>query len=640
MNTNNRFQGNANPNRHPAPYMAPQGYAGNQMDDEMYYGATQGNTGNQPGNQQPRPANRGGNPNNQQYYGVQGAPMDNRRGGGAAGGFVNKGPNMQGNMQPSNQYGHGQYGNAGPMPQQFGGNPAGPMRGGMRNQPPNARGGGNPMMGGAPHGGYYGHEQMNDSNMGGYQTQPNQPNQRGGGGQYNAMGGNQPRGANQQAGGQNPNQRMFNQPGVNTQGGMQQHHMQGNMGGGMNQNPNQRRQPQPQAANMDQYMQNDPGYQEMPTSNVRGNQQQQAYGAAPGPAPKGANAQGGQMRPIMPQGQGRPQPGPGGPVPAQANQMAPQQTQEAALSAQNEITMKRYNTLDRGTYFIDHANKSINFIIDGEHDLLGWHDDYLINGYLLYGIVIKVTTLTSRIYLFIEKEHEIYQNFIKVEGDSVSWKGLPNPNDVYIATVNSVEKVEIYDNSEDGFEGFVCYTVNEDSKLSFSSEAKAIHDWVALQRTFLLFEPTSIKKIFLDVLQNHLHQPESTKFQGKSVAAIINPRVPGDAVQFSITPKYVQSLDGEYFVGTIALQYGRYTLLSQTKDNMENFSRLVEKILDIAEELDGFVMITNLKRQYDSSQQQKTILILPFDPTLKIVRYDGPMNFDKTKDKLSKVITM
>ncbi len=634
---NNRFQGNANPNRHPAPYMAPQGYGGNQMDDEMYYGGQQATSATQQGNQPQRQANRGGNPNNQQYYGAQGAPMENRRGGGNAGGFVNKGPNMQGNMQQPNQYGHGQYANAGPMPQQFGGNHAGPMRGGMRNQPPNARGGGNPMMGGGPHGAYYGHDQMSDPNLGGYQAQPTQTNQRGGG-QYNALGGNQPRGANQQPGGQNPNQRVFNQPNVNQQGGMQQqqHHMQGNLGGNINQNPNQRRQPQQQVNNMDQYMQNDQGYPEMPTGNVRG-QPQPGYGAAPGP--KGGQ-QNNQMRNMMQQGQGRPQGGQGGPVLAQANQIPQQQSQEAALSAQNEITMKRYNTLDRGTYFIDHANKSINFIIDGEHDLLGWHDDYLINGYLLYGIVIKVTTLTSRIYLFIEKEHEIYQNFIKVDGDTITWKGLPNPNEVYIATVNSVEKVEIYDNSEDGFEGFVCYTVNEDSKLSFSSEPKAIHDWVALQRTFLLFEPTSIKKIFLDVLQNYLHQPESTKFQGKSVAAIINPRVPGDAVQYSTTPKYVQSLDGEYYVGTIALQYGRYTLLSQTKENMENFSRLVEKILDIAEELDGYVMITNLKRQYDSSQQQKTILILPFDPTLKIVRYEGTMNFDKTKDKLSKVITM
>ena len=73
---------------------------------------------------------------------------------------------------------------------------------------------------------------------------------------------------------------------------------------------------------------------------------------------------------------------------------------------------------------------------------------------------------------------------------------------------------------------------------------------------------------------------------------------------------------------------------------MENFSKLVEKILDIAEELDGYVMITNLKRQYDNSQQLKTILILPQDPTLKIVKYEGPMSFEKTRDKLSKVVTI
>jgi hypothetical protein len=302
--------------------------------------------------------------------------------------------------------------------------------------------------------------------------------------------------------------------------------------------------------------------------------------------------------------------------------------------------MKKFNTLDRGTYFIDQNNKTINFVIDGEDDFLGWHDDYLINGYLLYGVVIKVTTLTSRVYLFIEKEHEIYQNFLKIEGDKIKWKNLPSPKEFHIATVSSVEKVEIYDNSEDGFEGFVCYTVNEESQLTFSNESKAIQDWVNLQRTLLLFEPTSIKRIFLDVLHNFLHQPESTKFQGKSVAAIINPKVPGETVQYTTTPKLVQCLDGEYFVGVIALQYGKYTLLSQTKDNMENFARLVEKILDIAEELDGYVMITNLKRQYDSSQQHKTILILPNDPTLKIVRYEGTMNFEKTKDKLSKIITM
>lgn len=612
MSGGNRFQGSSNPNRQ-GQYGGnnPQSYGGNQMDEDMYYG----NRGNQ----------RGGNLNNQAYYGNSGN-VDNRRGG------YNKGPGMQTNPQAAGHYGHGQYGNNAPMPQQYGGQGGPNMRGGMRGQQSSSRGGGNPMMG-AGHHGYY-NQDMNqpaDNSMN-YPPTQGPLNQRGGyGGMGNQRGGMQGGGQGSQG-----NQRMYNQ--------MPPANMQSPHQGGippMHQNPNPQR-------NMGQATNPNLGYNDynMPPKG-RGNQEPQGGYGGPGPAqgshgmaPAPVQGQNRSMMPIPQQPRGPPQNvAPPAPAMMPQNQMN-QHQQEVPLPMQSEVIMKRYNTLDRGTYFIDQANKSINFIVDGESDLLGWYDDYLINGYLLYGIVIKVTTLTSRIYLFIEKEHEIYQNFIRCDGDKLKWKNLPKPDELHIATINSVEKVEIYDNSEDGFEGFVCYTVNEDSQLTFSTDSKAIQDWVTLQRTFLLFEPTSIKKIFLDVLHNWLHQPESTKFQGKSVAAIINPKIPGNAVVYSNAPKYIQSLDGEYYVGIIALQYGRYTLLSQSKENMENFSRLVEKILDIAEELDGYVMITNLKRQYDSSQQQKTILILPFDPTLKIVRYEGTMNFDKTKDKLSKVITM
>ena len=628
MSGGNRFQGNSNPNRQ-AQYGAnnQQGYGNGQGEEDVYYGG---------GGAAPNRGNtRGGNLNNQAYYGNTGN-VDNRRGG------YNKAPGMQTNPQnPQNagHYGHGQYGNNAPMPQQQYNSQGGPnMRGGMRNQQAGPRGSGNPMMANSQHQHYYNQEvnQPAENSMS-YPATQAPVSQRGGyGGMGNQRGGMQG-GGNQ---GNQVNQRMYNQmPQSNAQGQHQQNIPQMHL----NSNP-QRNMGQANNPNMNYNDYNVP-------QKSRGNQDQGYGGQVSGPSQQGMGANHVQPQPrsMMPppqqqqqqQQRGHPQQNAGSPMqgmmpPNQANS----NQQDMALPAQSEIIMKRYNTLDRGTYFIDQSNKSINFIVDGENDLLGWYDDYLINGYLLYGVVIKVTSLTSRIYLFIEKEHEIYQNFIRCDGDKLKWKNLPKPDDLHIATVNSVEKVEIYDNSEDGFEGFVCYTVNEDSQLTFSTDSKSIQDWVTLQRTFLLFEPTSIKKIFLDVLHNWLHQPESTKFQGKSVAAIINPKIPGNAVIFSNTPKYIQSLDGEYFIGIIALQYGRYTLLSQSKENIESFSRLVEKILDIAEELDGFVMITNLKRQYDSSQQQKTILILPFDPTLKIVRYEGTMNFDKTKDKLSKVISM
>lgn len=579
--------------------------------------------------------------------------MDNRRGGAGAGGYPQaKGPNMQANPAPNRgHYGHNQYGNSAPVPQQYP-NPNGPMRGGagMRSQPNAPRGGsGNAMLANDPHAGYYepqvGH--MGGAHMGGYPatSAPTQPQRGGYGGMPNPRGGVHPAAGGQPSG---QGQRMHGQmPGQYH--GLPQHHQQGMQP--MHGNPNQQRAPQSNNPNMGGYVGND--YRDVPQHQPRGNPPvEQGYNAPnPGMAPGPKNPQGNQQpgnkkqQRNQQQAQQPPQQQQAPPMTPTQQSGTPSVTQappqpENSLNSQSEIVMKKFNTLDRGTYFIDQNNKTINFVIDGEDDFLGWHDDYLINGYLLYGVVIKVTTLTSRVYLFIEKEHEIYQNFLKIEGDKIKWKNLPNPKEFQIATVSSVEKVEIYDNSEDGFEGFVCYTVNEESQLTFSNDSKAIQDWVSLQRTLLLFEPTSIKRIFLDVLHNFLHQPESTKFQGKSVAAIINPKVPGETVQFSTTPKLVQCLDGEFFVGVIALQYGKYTLLSQTKDNMENFARLVEKILDIAEELDGYVMITNLKRQYDSSQQHKTILILPNDPTLKIVRYEGTMNFEKTKDKLSKIITM
>ena len=615
------------------------------MEEEMYYGG-RGNP-------------RGGNLNNQAYYGNSGN-VENRRGG------YNKSQAMQGAPQDTGHYGHGPYGNNAPVPSQYGGQGGPNMRGGMRNQQTAPRGGGNPMMG-SNHHNYYNQQEMNqpaDPSMG-FPANPVPLNQRGGfgGGMNNPRGGMQGRNQGGQYQGQHQgqhqggNQRMYNPMPASTPQNPPQQAM-----------PPMQQTPQHHPRNMGQGNNPNMGYNDYNTmpQKGRGNQDQgmgipglsSGHGNMVQGQPQGQNRQKGpQVQPrIPPQNMGTPQQhmssppqhmsGPSHGIPNPALNLPPPQNPaaqhpgEMSMSSQSEIIMKRYNTLDRGTYFIDQSNKSINFIIDGEADLMGWYDDYLINGYLLYGIVLKVTTLTSRVYVFIEKEHEIFQNFIRSDGDKLRWKNLNKPDELHIATLNSVEKVEIYDNSEEGFEGFVCYTVNEDSQMSFSTDSRAIQDWVSLQRTFLLFEPTSIKKIFLDVLHNWLHQPESTKFQGKSVAAIINPKIPGNAVLYSTTPKYIQSLDGEYYVGVIALQYGRYTLLSQSRENLENFSRLVEKVLDIAEELDGYVMVTNLKRQYDSSQQQKTILILPIDPTLKVVRYEGTMNFDKTKDKLSKVIAM
>lgn len=646
----NRYQqgnNNNNPGRH-GPYPGGPGgnYGVNQMEEDMYY---QGGGG--------RPQPRGGNPNNQQQYYGGGmhnqSPDGNRRQPPGPGGYQ---PKQGGQMGGP----YGQYGQ--PQPNQPYG--MGPQRGGQNMGGPR---GNQPMMGQQ---GYYQQDMgpMDDQRMYGGPQGSGRGGYNGPMGPRNNMGGNQGAGPNN--GGGNQNQRLYNpmggpqnMPHHQGQGGMQQMHPrggypmggmgyeEGNYRGGPQQGQRGSQQEGQQGYNQQGGNQNQKGNQNNRKNNQRNNQHNNNNNNNNNPQ-QGYGPQGGNQRP-QPPSQGypgqQPQGGPSAPMnipPQQGNDFggnmgnlgAVQQAgSEDVLTSQNELTLKKYNTLDRGTYFTDQNNKSIKFIIDGEEDFLGWHDDYLINGYLLYGVVIKVTTLTSRVYLFIEKEHEIYQKYLSIENGRTEWKNLQTPREFHIATISSVEKVEIYDNSEDGFEGFVCYTVNEDSRLTFNTDQAAVEEWMTLQSAILLFEPTSIKKIFLDILHNWLHQPESTKFQGKSVAAILNPKVPGETVTYSNQPKFIQFLDGEFFTGIIAIQYGKYSLLASSLEALEAFARQVENILDIAEELEAFVMITNLKRQYDNSPQQKTVLVLPADPTLKIVRYEGTINFEKGKDKLSKM---
>ena len=196
--------------------------------------------------------------------------------------------------------------------------------------------------------------------------------------------------------------------------------------------------------------------------------------------------------------------------------------------------MARFNTLDRGTYFINENNKQAHFMVLGRSDLLGWQDTFIINGYLLNGVIVKLTTLTSRIFLFIENVNPLFKKYIKIgdDGETAYWTE-EMPDKVHIVTVTSIEKVEVFDNDEDGFEGFVCYTVCEDSVLEFKSTPDDVKDWRYVQDLVLLYEPTSIRKIYLDMVYNSIYKPESKGFAGKRIAAILNPNVPGQTIQYS-----------------------------------------------------------------------------------------------------------
>ena len=359
--------------------------------------------------------------------------------------------------------------------------------------------------------------------------------------------------------------------------------------------------------------------------NMGGYPPQQRGGMMGGYPPQGPGGQ--NMGGYPPQGQfGGPQGGFGQRPPMYG---PPQDLNSQNLTPAQEKILKKFNTLDRGTYYLDQKNKSIHFFIQGTDDLIGWHDDYLINGYLLHGLILKVDTLTSRIFLFIEVEHEIYNNSVeKGQNGKIKWSNRIS-NEMQIITISNTEKVEVYDNFEEGFEGFICYIVTEESKMNSNTWPVNLSGWIDLQRNLVLYEPTSIRKIYLDNLYNWLEKPESSEFNGKRIAALINPDIPGETVKYS--KRLTFALEKKCVVGSLSTQYGVYTLMAEQVQDMKTFSELVEKALDIAEELGAYVMITNLRRTFD--YDGKTVLYLPNDPTLKILTYDGAITFSNTSKK-------
>lgn len=299
------------------------------------------------------------------------------------------------------------------------------------------------------------------------------------------------------------------------------------------------------------------------------------------------------------------------------------------LEPEQDKILKKFNTLDRGTYYIDQNNKTLHFMIQSNLDFVGWVDDYVINGYILNGLIVKVKTLTTRVYLFIEPEHEIYKKYVTEENGKLRWSDAIT-NELQVISITNTEKVEVYDNMNDQFEGFICFIITEESELAMDVWPVHLQGWIELRNQLVLFEPTSIRKIYLDNLYNWLEKPESNEFNGKRIACIINPDLPGETIKFSKRMTY--ALEKKCIVGSISGQYGIYTLMAEQANHMQQFSDIVEKALDIAEELGAYVMVTNLRRTFD--YDGKTVLYLPSDPTLKILRYDGTITFS-TKSKKS-----
>lgn len=73
----------------------------------------------------------------------------------------------------------------------------------------------------------------------------------------------------------------------------------------------------------------------------------------------------------------------------------------------------------------------------------------------------------------------MYKTFISFINNKLNWSAELT-NEIQILSVTNTEKVEIYDNFEEGFEGFISYIVTEESKLTTSVWPASIQGWLEL----------------------------------------------------------------------------------------------------------------------------------------------------------------
>jgi hypothetical protein len=308
--------------------------------------------------------------------------------------------------------------------------------------------------------------------------------------------------------------------------------------------------------------------------------------------------------------------------------------------------LEDFKNLREGLYFNDESSPMISFLIHPRQEPKAWLDDYIINGFLITGIVLSVPSLTSVVYVFIDRTHEIYHRHFKTRDGVVSWK---NPqlftNAPCIAILSFMERVELYDNTFVGSQGRCCFMAMENCHLSFTSDVKTIKDWMGYQQIRLLYEPGMIPKIHIQSTSRIL-APEDPLCKPTCVPLYFNNKTGELPVRFSHKLAHVDILEGDYCIGVIELLHGKYTIVSQTRHIFFSLLRMAERALEAAEELEAHVCLHNARRFFMEGEKhrQTCILIAPFEPTISLVRFTPEDSVDKAftpdADKLSKLLLM
>lgn len=308
--------------------------------------------------------------------------------------------------------------------------------------------------------------------------------------------------------------------------------------------------------------------------------------------------------------------------------------------------LEDFKNLNEGLYFKDETTPAISFLIHPKQEPNAWLDDYVINGIVITGIVISVPSLSSVVYVFIDRTHEIYHRHFKTKDGVVSWRN----QQVFkiapcIGIFSSVERVELHENTTEGYQGRCCFMVMSNCHLSFTSDTKTVKDWMEYQQVRLLYEPGMIPTIHVQTISK-LTSPEDPLCKPTCVPVFFNPKTGELPVRFSHKLAHVDALDGDYCIGIIELLHGKYTMISHTRHIFFTMLRMAERALEVSEELGTLVCLHNARRFFveNDKHNQVCVLIAPFEPLISLVRFcseDGTdFGLNPETERLSSLLPM
>lgn len=123
--------------------------------------------------------------------------------------------------------------------------------------------------------------------------------------------------------------------------------------------------------------------------------------------------------------------------------------------------------------------------------MVGWWDTYLINSVFFEGLLLKVATPTYNVFVFLEKSLELTKSSFldgKLPGivelllqEAGLGKSEDDTNSPKILTLSNMTRGEIYDNSKEGTQGFICFMATLATKLSVKRSKSLVRGWLTLE---------------------------------------------------------------------------------------------------------------------------------------------------------------